>query len=47
MERAHQGCVVTIPLSGAPCPDERSLSLGLPPGPVSRAVIAKAGVAPP
>ena len=46
MKRAHLGCVVTIPLSGAPCPDERNLSLGLQPGPVSRAMIAKADVAP-
>jgi hypothetical protein len=36
----------TIPLSGAPDPDEQSLSIGLPPrSPVSKARIAKVGVA--
>jgi hypothetical protein len=37
--------MVTIPLSGAPCPDEQSLSIGLPPRPVSKAMIAKVGMA--
>src|SRR5215831_5670305 len=37
--------MVTIPLSAAPCPDEQSPSTGLPPRPVSRAMIAKVGVA--
>jgi hypothetical protein len=35
----------TIPLSGAPDPDEQSLSIGLPSRHVSRAMIAKVGVA--
>jgi hypothetical protein len=37
--------MVTISLSGAACPDEHSLSIGHPPRPVSRSMIAKVGVA--